>query len=146
MKAPHFFRIGAVTAAAHAPPACPARAIPAEPFLLAFQLKWESPALCTASRGWSRQNGLASRARISHNQSERNLSALLAPFAATRSGILLMSMLGKVLACLNVLVAIALAVLVALDYGKRQAWAYSVFRHDLAVKGIPLNPEELGPD
>jgi hypothetical protein len=55
-------------------------------------------------------------------------------------------MLGKVLACLNILVTLLLGVLIALDYGKRQSWAYSVFRHDLAIQGMPLNKEELGPD
>src|SRR5262249_10899846 len=30
--------------------------------------------------------------------------------------------------------------------GKRQSWAYSVFRHDLAIYGIPLDKDERGPD
>jgi hypothetical protein len=57
-----------------------------------------------------------------------------------------MSTLGKVLAVLNVLAALALGALIAMDYGKRESWAYSVFRYDLAIQGLPLNKEETGPD
>src|SRR5262249_43192191 len=57
-----------------------------------------------------------------------------------------MSTLGKVLAVLNILAALALGALIAMDYGKRESWAYSVFRYDLAIQGLPLNKEEPGPD
>jgi hypothetical protein len=57
-----------------------------------------------------------------------------------------MSTIGKVLAFLNILVAIVLGVLIAMDYGRRQSWAYLVYRNDLAIKGLPLDKDELGPD
>ena len=38
---------------------------------------------------------------------------------------------------------VALVALFAMDYGKRQAWAYSVFRHDLLLQGLPLDDQEV---
>jgi hypothetical protein len=57
-----------------------------------------------------------------------------------------MSLFGKILAILNVLVALAFTFLALMDYSKRQSWAYSVFLHDLAIDGLPLNKEEVGLD
>src|SRR4051812_39160842 len=57
-----------------------------------------------------------------------------------------MSLLGKILALLNVLGAIGLVCLASMDYAKRQTWAYSLHRHDLALVGLPVNDEELDPD
>jgi hypothetical protein len=50
-----------------------------------------------------------------------------------------MSTFGKVLAVLNVLAAIGFLVLAGMDYNKRQSWAYSYFRHQLALNGLPLD-------
>ena len=49
-----------------------------------------------------------------------------------------MSLFGKILALLNIFGALALVYLAMMDYGKRQAWAYSYFRHELFYKGLPL--------
>jgi hypothetical protein len=57
-----------------------------------------------------------------------------------------MSLLGKILAILNVMAALAFTFLALADYSKRQSWAYSVFRHDLAIDGLPLDKDELGLD
>lgn len=57
-----------------------------------------------------------------------------------------MSTLGKVLAFLNILGTLALAFLAMLDYGKRQSWAYSVFRHEMVLRGLPINEQELDED
>ena len=53
-----------------------------------------------------------------------------------------MSLFGKVLACFNIIGAVALFALAAMDYGKRQAWSYSVFRHELVLRGLPLDEKE----
>jgi hypothetical protein len=57
-----------------------------------------------------------------------------------------MSIFGKVLAVLNVLAAAGFFVLAGMDYSKRQSWAYSVFLHDLAIQGIPLDQSEVDAD
>ncbi|MFO0930636.1 MAG: hypothetical protein U0736_27000 [Gemmataceae bacterium] len=57
-----------------------------------------------------------------------------------------MSTLGKVLALLNVLGALGLGFVALLDYNKRQAWAYSVFRHELVLRGLPITDQELDTD
>ncbi|HXG09650.1 MAG TPA: hypothetical protein VNK04_07665 [Gemmataceae bacterium] len=53
-----------------------------------------------------------------------------------------MSLLGKILAVLNVLAAVGFFLLASMDYGKRQYWTHAVFRHDLALHGLPLDAEE----
>jgi len=53
-----------------------------------------------------------------------------------------MSTLGKVLAVFNVLAAIAFLVVAAMDYYSRQSWAYSHFRHELALHGLPIDPQD----
>src|SRR5947209_4543633 len=53
-----------------------------------------------------------------------------------------MSLFGKILAVFNVLAAIAFLVFAAMDYYKRQSWAYSHFRHQLAVSGLPIDPTD----
>jgi hypothetical protein len=50
-----------------------------------------------------------------------------------------MSLFGKILAVFNVLAAIAFLIVAAMDYYKRQSWAYSHFRHELAVYGLPVD-------
>ncbi len=57
-----------------------------------------------------------------------------------------MSTLGKSLVVLNVLAAIAFFCLAAADWGKRQAWSYSVLRHDLLINGLPLDENDTRPD
>jgi hypothetical protein len=49
-----------------------------------------------------------------------------------------MSVLGKILAVFNILAAALFVYLAGLDYGKRQSWAYAVYRHELAITGLPL--------
>jgi hypothetical protein len=56
-----------------------------------------------------------------------------------------MTTLGKTLAGLNVLAAIAFAILLSMAYGKRQSASYAVFRHDLALMGLPLEEENVDP-
>ncbi len=53
-----------------------------------------------------------------------------------------MSLLGKILAVLNILGAGALIYFAMADYSKRHAWAYSKFRHELALNGLPLDARE----
>jgi hypothetical protein len=53
-----------------------------------------------------------------------------------------MSILGKVLVILNLIGVLAVAVLGAMDYGKRQAWTYAVFRAELMLRGLPLDKEK----
>lgn len=48
-----------------------------------------------------------------------------------------MSMLGKVLAVLNLLAAIAFVVLAIMDYGQRRTLAYATYRWDLDIQGFP---------
>src|SRR5260370_37405053 len=57
-----------------------------------------------------------------------------------------MSLFGKILAFLNVLAAVAFFSLAAMDWGKRQAWAYNLYRHDLAMKGLPVTADETDKD
>src|SRR5262245_47048625 len=57
-----------------------------------------------------------------------------------------MSMLGKILAVVNILAAIGFIYLAASDYGKRQQWSYAVYRHDLAIDGLPLDEKETDLD
>jgi hypothetical protein len=53
-----------------------------------------------------------------------------------------MSTLGKVLAILNVVAAIAFLVLAGLDYGKRQAWTFAVLQEDFILRGLPVDETE----
>jgi len=57
-----------------------------------------------------------------------------------------MSLLGKILAVLNVLAAVAFFYLATLDFGKRQEWAYATFRHDLGLNGLPIDENETDPE
>jgi hypothetical protein len=57
-----------------------------------------------------------------------------------------MSIAGKILAILNVLAAIAFLAVAGLDWGKRQQWAYAVYRHDLVLDGLPIDAQEKGGD
>lgn len=53
-----------------------------------------------------------------------------------------MSLLGKVLTILNALAAIAFLAIAALDYQARNQWTYAVFRHELAINGLPLDDKD----
>src|SRR5437660_1241166 len=57
-----------------------------------------------------------------------------------------MSLLGKILAVVNILAAIGFIYMAASDYGKRQQWSYAVYRHDLAIDGLPLDEKEMDVD
>lgn len=50
-----------------------------------------------------------------------------------------MSLFGKILTILNALAAIAFFIIAGMDYRARQSWAFSAFRHELAIKGLPLD-------
>jgi len=53
-----------------------------------------------------------------------------------------MSAFGKILAFLNILAAVAFFSLAAMDWGKRQAWAYTLYKHNLTLSGLPVNEDE----
>src|SRR5262245_6408073 len=53
-----------------------------------------------------------------------------------------MTLFGKILAALNVLAAAAFAFLFLMAHGQRQTWSYAVFRHDLALQGLPLEGDQ----
>jgi hypothetical protein len=53
-----------------------------------------------------------------------------------------MSLPGKVLAGLNVLAALAFLYFGVTDWSRRQEWAYSVYRFELALDGLPLDESE----
>jgi hypothetical protein len=52
------------------------------------------------------------------------------------------SLLRTILAVLNVLGALAFISLAAMDYGRRQTWAYANVLHDAAEQGMPLDKDE----
>src|SRR5437867_7499950 len=49
-----------------------------------------------------------------------------------------------VLCVLNLVAALAAGYLLLQDVEARNHWAYQVFRHDLAIQGLPLEDEEEG--
>jgi hypothetical protein len=49
-----------------------------------------------------------------------------------------MGALGKTLVIFNVLAAGAFVYIATLDWGARQAWTEAAFKHELAIKGLPL--------
>jgi hypothetical protein len=54
-----------------------------------------------------------------------------------------MSTLGKVLAILNGLAALAFFAVAALDYGQRQAWTTAVYQQDLLIGGLPVDEKQV---
>ncbi len=56
-----------------------------------------------------------------------------------------MSILGKLLAIANVLGAVAFLYLAASDWALRHRWTYSVYRHELALTGLPVDDQESDP-
>jgi hypothetical protein len=53
-----------------------------------------------------------------------------------------MSPFGKILAFLNVLGVLGFISLGMMDYARRQAWSYLVYRHELVITGLPLDKAE----
>jgi hypothetical protein len=53
-----------------------------------------------------------------------------------------MTLLGKILALVNILAALGFVYLAASDYAARRQAAYGVYRMDLQISGLPLNAEE----
>src|SRR5262245_2778236 len=53
-----------------------------------------------------------------------------------------MSTTGIVLAILNIIAAVGFGVLATMDLGMRRAWAYSVYRYDLAIDGLPVDTKD----
>src|SRR5262245_29681420 len=54
-----------------------------------------------------------------------------------------MSLLGKILAFLNVLGVVGVLALGAMTYSKKQAWANAVALQELRLRGLPLDEKEL---
>jgi hypothetical protein len=57
-----------------------------------------------------------------------------------------MSLLGKILALLNLFGALGLIVLASMTYSKRQGWSYSLLRHGIVLDGLPLDEKEETPN
>src|SRR5258708_6061619 len=57
-----------------------------------------------------------------------------------------MSLFGKLLAILNVLVAIGFVALAVMDWQARPQWTHAVFLHERAIEGLPLDNTERDPD
>jgi hypothetical protein len=53
-----------------------------------------------------------------------------------------MTLVGYLLAVLNVIAAGAFLYLSMMDYGVRQAWSYAVYRYELALDGLPVDQED----
>ena len=103
------------------------------------------PARLAAVPPAQRQDFLANRPEIGNNQRTGTGPAprLLCNLRSEPS---LMSLIGKLLAILNVLAAVAFVVIAGMDWQQRERWAYTVFRHDLFVDGLPIDDKENGPD
>jgi hypothetical protein len=54
-----------------------------------------------------------------------------------------MSIFGKVLIILNILVAGVFIYLSTADWSQRETWSYAVYRQELALDGLPLDEQEL---
>src|SRR5262249_13446498 len=72
---------------------------------------------------------------IRHNHIKAEPFPFSSGFQPAPSGNSLMSTLGKILIILNILAGAGFGALVLLDYNKRQAFSYAVFRNDLAIQG-----------
>src|SRR5690242_1997719 len=67
------------------------------------------------------------------------VEALTGPHA---SGNCTMSILGKILAILNIFAVFGALALMGMEYGKRRVWQYAAYREDLMLKGLPVGNEE----
>ncbi len=56
-----------------------------------------------------------------------------------------MSLLGKILAILNVFGVLGFGALAIMDYGRRQGWQYANYRHDVAFEGTPVDGTDESP-
>ena len=56
-----------------------------------------------------------------------------------------MSLLGKILAILNILAVFGTLAVMGMFYGQRLAWEHAVYRQDLMLKGLPVSDKETGP-
>lgn len=54
-----------------------------------------------------------------------------------------MATFGKILAVFNVLAAILFLIIAGKDYGTQQSWAYTEFRHRLAITGLPVDKDDI---
>ena len=57
-----------------------------------------------------------------------------------------MSILGKLLAVLNIFAALGFAYLAAADWTQRHNWSYAVYRMGLPLNGLPVNEDEIDAD
>ena len=57
-----------------------------------------------------------------------------------------MSLVGKIFAILNVLAAIGFVIIAGMDYSQRHRWAYTVYRHQLLLDGLPIDDAEKDAD
>lgn len=57
-----------------------------------------------------------------------------------------MSLLGKILAFLNILGMAGLMFLAMMDYTKHKEWLYANYRRDLLLIGLPMHKEETDPE
>lgn len=53
-----------------------------------------------------------------------------------------MSLLGKIFALLNTMLAFGLGVVLVMDLGARRNWSYLVYRQDLVIHGLPLDKNQ----
>lgn len=53
-----------------------------------------------------------------------------------------MSLLGKIFALLNTMLAFGLGVVLIMDLGARRNWSYLVFRQELVLNGLPLDKNQ----
>lgn len=53
-----------------------------------------------------------------------------------------MSILGKILAIVNIFAILGTLALLSMNYVKRQNWEYAVFRQDLMINGLPIDGTE----
>jgi hypothetical protein len=47
-----------------------------------------------------------------------------------------------ILIVVNILLAIAFVYFAAVDWGRRHAWSFAVFQHDVALQGLPIDSDE----
>jgi hypothetical protein len=53
-----------------------------------------------------------------------------------------MSLLGKILLFVNVLMAVGFLYVAGLNWGKRQSWANAVLQHQLVIDGVPIDDQD----
>ena len=53
-----------------------------------------------------------------------------------------MSLFGKILVVFNFILAVVVLLVAGMDYGKRQSWRYAALRHEVLIRGLPVNNTE----